>query len=373
MKKISFLLIALSALLFAGVETETCVKCHPAIVEEFGDSMHKKSSVNEDKIHKAVWDKHPARESGDYKCANCHTPNVKKETVAKTDEVEQGFSCSSCHTIKDVELHAQENKNIHTTEDKTFFSAEAGRESEKVKYKYETSMLGLNKTSVGSPYHTIDYTNEKFYTGAVCMGCHSHKQNAEKFTICETDEKGAKDKKQNCITCHMPKVEGSATTIRMSEKHAFHGFAGARHKPEMLSQYVALGFEKTANGFNVVVENKAPHNLMTHPLRVVQLRVNLIRDGKTTALQTQTFVKVLGRDNVPSMPWTANAVLEDTMIKSEEKRVLNYSDALLSKDIIEVQLGFYVVNPKALKGLNLDGDKELEKFTILKDKYFTVE
>jgi len=39
------------------------------------------------------------------------------------------------------------------------------------------------------------------------MGCHSHKENSLGFTICKTDEKGAKDKEQNCITCHMPQVK----------------------------------------------------------------------------------------------------------------------------------------------------------------------
>ncbi len=41
------------------------------------------------------------------------------------------------------------------------------------------------------------------------MGCHSHKQNSHKFTVCKTAS--LNDKKQNSITCHMPKVKGSAT------------------------------------------------------------------------------------------------------------------------------------------------------------------
>lgn len=368
MKKVLLLAIALSSLLFAKSEMETCMKCHPTIVEEFKGSMHKNSSFYDDEIHKAVWEKHPLHEKGDYKCSKCHAPNTKNE-----QEVKEGISCSTCHTIKSVEQHAKSNTNIYEKDSKTFYSAEAGREGEKVEYKQKTSMFGMNTTTVGSPYHDIDYTNENFYTGEVCMGCHSHKQNSHEFTICETGQAGAKDKKQNCITCHMPKVLGTATTIRQSEKHAFHGFAGARKHPEMLSQHVELDFEKRADGFNVTVENKSPHNLLTHPLRVVELRVNLIRDGKTTALKTEKFFKAIGRDKEPSMPWVANEVLVDSMIKDNEKRSVSYSDSLKSGDKVEVKLGFYIVNPKALKKLNLEGNKEAEKFTILKHKYFTVE
>lgn len=255
-------ILALSSLLFASVDsadTASCKKCHPVISEEFESSMHKKSSIYDDKIHKAVWDQHPAKAKGDYKCAKCHTPNA--ETEQKKHE---GITCVSCHTITDVQKHSKANKNIYSKKAKTFFSAEAGRESEKVEYKTTTSWWG-NKTTVGSAYHDIDYTNEKFYDGQMCMGCHSHKQNSHEFSVCTTDEAGAKDKKSNCITCHMPKIDGTATTVRLSKQHAFHGFAGARVKPEMLSKYVELSYKNANRGFEVTVENKAPHNLLTHP------------------------------------------------------------------------------------------------------------
>lgn len=368
MRKIVLIVLALSSLLIAESELEACVKCHPTIVEEFQSSMHKNSTIYDDEVHKAVWDKHPLKAKGDYTCASCHTPNVTDK-----NDVHQGITCITCHTIKDVEQHAAVNKNIYSEDNKTFSSAEAGREHEKVKYKQETSLLGMNTTTVGSPYHDIDYTNEAFYTGKVCMGCHSHRQNSHEFMLCETDEAGAKDKQENCITCHMPKVGGTATTIRQSEKHAFHGFAGARKHPEMLTQYIELGFKKVDSGFEVSVENKAPHNFMMHPLRVAELRVSIIRNSKAIPLKTQTFARIIGNEDGPSMPWLATKVLQDTMLKAKETKKVSYSDAIMKGDTIEVQLGFYVVNPQALKKLNLDKNKELEKFTILKEKYFTVE
>lgn len=366
--KAMFYILALSSMLFANsADTATCQKCHPTIVAEFESSMHKKSSIYEDKIHKAVWDKHPNKEKNDYTCAKCHTPNAKDEAAQK-----EGITCISCHTISSVEKHAQANKNIYTDKDKTFYSAEAGREKEIVKYEKTSTWWG-NKTTVGSAYHDIDYTNENYYNGQMCMGCHSHRQNSHDLAVCTTEEDGAKSKESNCISCHMPKVEGTATTVRKSKQHAYHGFAGARVSPEMLSEHVDLDFKKSANGFDVVVENKAPHDFMTHPLRVAQLRVTLIRDSKYTELATHTFVRVIGTDGKPSMPWLATEIVKDTMLKANEKRVINYSDSLKSGDKIEASLGYYLVNPKAVENLNLQDEKELTKFTTLKTKLFSVE
>lgn len=360
-------ILALSSLVFANSDTASCQKCHPIISEEFESSMHRKSSIYDDKVHKAIWDLHPAKAKGDYNCAKCHTPGATSEK-----EQHDGITCISCHTIKDVEKHSKSNKNIYTNEKKTFYSAEAGRENEKVVYKTTTSWWG-NKTTIGSAYHDIDYTNEAYYTGEMCMGCHSHKKNTHKFDVCTTDEAGAKNKKENCITCHMPQVDGTATTVRLSKQHAYHGFAGARVNPKMLSEHVGFEFEKSATGFNVAVHNKAPHNLMTHPLRVVQLKATLIRDNKHSALKTTTFVKTIGHEGKPAMPWVATEVVKDTMIKANEKRMVNFDETLQSGDKVEVVLGYFVVNPKVLKKLNLQDDEELSKFTILKSKYFSVE
>ena len=367
MKTILYIL-ALSSILFANAEDiASCKKCHPTITAEFESSMHKKSTVYEDKVHQAIWDKHPAKAKDNYNCAECHTPNATANEVSH-----EGVTCISCHTIKSVEKHAARNKNIYSKDKHTLFSAEKGRESEVVKYKTTTSWWG-NKTTIGSAYHDIDYTNEDYYTGEMCMGCHSHKQNSHQFDVCKTDDKGAQNKEENCITCHMPKIGGTATTVRKSATHAYHGFAGARVEPRMLAKYVEFGLNKTAKGFNISVENKAPHDLMSHPLRVVQLRVTIIRNEKHRDLKTHSFVRIIGHEGKPSMPWLATEVVKNNMIKANEKRVISFDNTIQSGDKVEIVLGFYVVNPKVLKKLNLQDDKELNKFTVLKGQYFSVE
>lgn len=370
MKKIFTFTVILSSMLFAdhtSIKDQTCNKCHPQIVEEFESSMHRNSTYYNDEIHKAVWDKHPLKEQGKYSCAECHAPEAKNE-----DDIKNGITCISCHTIKNIEEHEALNKNIYSDDKKTFFSAEAGREGEKVKYKTETSMFGLSKKTVGSPYHNLDYTNEIYYNGKVCMGCHSHRQNSHGFDLCKTDDKAAGDTKENCITCHMPKVEGSATTIRESKTHAYHGFAGIKNGTDLLSKYVELSLNKKADSFDIVITSNSPHALLTHPLRVLELRVNLLRDGKKVTLDSTNFSRVIGDDGKPTMPWLAKEVVSDTMIKAKEKRAINYNSAIKAGDALEVTLGFYSVNPKSLEKLGLKGNKSAENFTVLKHQYFDI-
>ena len=365
--RLALTLFTLLTLQISATDVKTCQSCHPIISNEFQQSFHKKSTIKEDAVHKAVWDKHPAKAKGNYKCAKCHTPNATKE-----NQEHQGITCISCHTITDVQEHPKANKNIYETKDKTLYSAEKGMEDKKVVYEEKSSWLGLVKETTGSPYHDIDYRNKNFYTGKVCMGCHSHKQNGKGFSVCETDKKGAQSEETNCISCHMPKVKGSATTIRESKTHAFHGFAGVRNAPEMLAKYIDISYNKSENGFTITIENKAPHNLLTHPLRVVQLKTTLKRNGKVEVLKTETFLKVIGRDNKPSMPWLATQVVKDTMIKANEKRAVLFNTKLQSGDEIETTLGYYIVNPKAVKKLGLESDKKLSSFTLLKSNYFKV-
>ena len=363
---LSTLFTLLSVQLLAN-DIGTCKSCHPIISNEFENSFHKKSTLKEDVVHNAVWEKHPAKAKGDYKCAKCHAPAATKE------KPHEGITCISCHTIKGIEEHEKLNRNIYETKDKTLYSAQKGMEDKKIVYEEKHSWFGLVNESVGSPYHDIDYRNRDFYTANVCMGCHSHKQNGKGFDVCRTNPAGATSEESNCITCHMPKVEGSATTIRESKRHAFHGFAGVRNAPELLAKYVDIRYKKSDTGFTIIVENMAPHNLLTHPLRVVELKTTLIRDGERKVLKTERFAKVIGTDNKPSMPWLATQVVKDNMIKAKEKREVLFDTKLKSGDEIETSLGYYVVNSKASKKLGLDEHKELSRFTLLKRQYFKMD
>ena len=384
MKKLTLLLLG-SVSVFALSQfqsSKVCKKCHPLIYKEHFSSQHRRASIFNDAIHKAVWDKHPLKQKQKYACAKCHTPNDEKLITAlknKTSAIpienraqEEGVSCVSCHNIKAIKEGSKSNTNIITRDKKILYSA---RESEKSthdkKYVTQKSMFGFVSGKSGSPFHEIDFSNELYYNGNVCMGCHSHKQNAHKLKVCVTDMKGHKNsEKENCISCHMPMVKGSFSTISESKTHRYHGFTGSIHKPKMLVKYVNLSFEKTDNGFNITIKNNSNHPLLLHPLRVGELKVSLKRASKIIELKSVKFLRVIGKNKKPAPPWIATEVLKNTQIQAKESRVIHFETILEKGDELDVRLGQYRVNPKAVKKLGLN--KKFAKFSVFKEETFYV-
>ena len=385
MKKIILALLISISSLFAVSQFEssqTCKVCHPVIYDEHYSSAHRKSSIYTDPIHKAMWDKHPLNKKEQYKCAKCHTPNDKQlidSLAAKKSanpqqnkaQTEEGVSCVSCHNITDVKKHSKTNENIITKDKKTLYSARVGEKGNKHKtHEIKSSWFGMVTERTGSPFHDIDFSNENYYNGGVCIGCHSHKQNKHKFDVCDMELDTAENtEKENCITCHMPEVQGSfSTNAKDSKSHRYHGFAGAMHKPSMLAKYVTFEIVKSANGFDIVITNKANHDLLLHPLREGELRVVIARDGKDITLPVVKFSKVIGKDGKRSLPFIANSIVRDDQIKAHESRKLHFNNTLQSGDAVDIRLGHYIVNAEAAKMLGLEGNKEVTKFTLFKQE-----
>ncbi len=360
----------------SSLDNATCAKCHPKIVKEYEKSMHKRASIYNDPLHKAIWDLHPAKRKGNYKCAKCHTPadkmliSSKAELHKNATQLNEPISCQTCHTIKSIQKHSKANKNIYLSEKKTFFSADKEKKGTTLHYHDKRSFFGLFKTRVGSPYHDINYSNENFYNGNVCLGCHDHKQNSKGFMICDMEIKEDKNSKNNCITCHMPKLSGSFVTLHDSKKHRFHGPTALLDKPSLLSQYIDITMKKEPKGFSLYIKNHANHTLAMQPLRLAQLRVNVERNGKQIVLPIHSFRKVLGHEGKQVMPWLATEILEDSTIKAFETREITFNKELKKGDTIYAQFGYYIVNPAMVTKLGIK-DSKLEKFVILKKEKFS--
>ncbi len=364
-------------------ESKVCQKCHPVIYDEFYDSSHRKSSIYTDPIHKAVWDKHPLKEEEKYSCAKCHTP-ADLELLEKLEagesalpqrnnaQLEEGVSCVSCHTIERIEEHAKANKNIFTDKEKVLYSAREGKEGEDdVSFSRNSSFFGMVTEKSGSPYHKIDFSNSDYYDGKMCMGCHSHKENAHKFAVCKTDAKHDPSDEKNCISCHMPLVKGAMNTVHESASHRYHGFTGVADKPKMLAQYVKLDLSRDETGFVLTVKNEANHPLFLHPLRLAELQVSVKREGKEIDLEPVSFARVIGKDGKATMPWIADSIVKDTQIQAKESRAVTFTYLLKDADVVEAKMGFYRVSPKAANGLGLT-DKRLSSFTLLKKERFEI-
>ena len=379
---LSIIFIILNIYANEFIDSTTCKGCHPTIYGEFYDSSHRKASIFENKVHKAMWDLHPDKQKESYTCATCHTPtdlellknleeNKKALPSNNNVQTQEAISCVYCHSIKDVENHAKLNKNVISEEEKVFYSANENHRDQKNKsFKDEVSLFGMMKEKSGSPFHKIDYSNDNFYTGKMCMGCHSHMQNDNNFDLCRMDEKGAKDEETNCISCHMPKIAGSATSIKITKEHRFHGFASGSKNQDLLAKYIKIDFKENTNDFEVSIKNEAAHNLFLQPLRLAQLKVSILRDSKTINLDTKSFARIIGKDGKPTMPWIADSEIENNMLKANERRVINYDFKLQKDDKIEVIFGYYTVNPKMIEKLNLQDDEESKKFNVIFSKFF---
>jgi hypothetical protein len=332
--------------------------------------MHKNASIYNDAVHKAIWDRHPLKKKQKYTCKKCHTPtdqNLKTVPTPNKIQKEEAISCVYCHKIKDIRYHAKSNENILDTRGDVLYGARKDQKNQKdVKFKKETTLFGLFTKQSGSPYHEIDFSNDNFYSGKTCLGCHSHKQNKHNFAVCDMNYKIEKNKK-TCIECHMPKVEGSFSTIKESKTHRFHGFAGVSNNASMLAEYVDIAIKPLKEGFVVAVTNLATHELFLHPMRLGELQVHVIKNGKVTPLKSVHFARVIGHNGKPAAPWEATEVLKNTNLKPNETREFTYKADLNKGDIVEVKLGFYKVNPKIAKKLQLK-DPKLSSFQLLKRK-----
>lgn len=383
--KFVFSKIVLAVLLFLSYShaqknfepSTTCKGCHPIIYNEFYDSSHRKSSIYTNKIHKAVWEAQIKKEDSSYTCAKCHTPTDTKLISALADseksvkptpnsiQQHDAISCIYCHSIKSIEEHDKQNINVLSTQEKTMFAAdEQNRNKKEVSFKEETSLFGLFKKKTGSPYHKIDYSNKDYYTGNSCMGCHSHMKNDRGIEVFEVEKAGAKDLETNCITCHMPKVKGTMTTIKQTKEHRFHGFAGAHFKQELLSKYVKLKFHPSNNSFKIAIKNEASHDMFLHPLRVAVLNVEIHRGDKTIKLESTIFKKAV--QSIENHTFS-----KGNMIKANENRMINYDFQLEAQDKVSTILGYYLVNPKIVDQLNLEDDLESTQFYILKKEFFS--
>jgi len=378
-----YILFAVNA--FAELaSTKTCKMCHPKIYKEYKTSAHSKATIYEDAIHKAIWDMHPLKKKNKYTCAECHTPadvrilKALKEgdaAIPQDDELHhEAIACITCHSIQSIKSHPESHDEIVLVDnDKKRPVVFAANKNDKGLYERERSTFGMFKCKSRSPYHDINYTNEIFYAGKICLGCHQHMENKYGQNICTTQSEGAMNEASNCITCHMPKIEGSIASAPMSTTHRFHGFAGTRNRSDLLAKYLKIDFKKRLSGFEIILKNEASHNLLLHPLRVGKLNVSIKRGENTEKLKSISFMRILGAESKPAMPWMATEVFKDNMLKADEKRMIKYDIKVTSGDIVEVEFGYYLVNPKMHKKLGLTDNKEATKFNILKTKSFTVQ
>ena len=360
------LLLAFLSLATANMHFEKnkkCSECHPQIYKEYKSSQHSNATVFKDKIHGAVYDKHPQKNKKQkYRCAKCHTPtadNLKDLLTPKNGIIpdasnetqNEAIACAYCHRISDTLDGKAMSKNIISKEKKVYFTS--------VKSKLESS------------FHKIKENKAVFANAKLCMGCHTHKANKKKFDVCSTETEQM-DEKTNCISCHMPKVDGKATEKSVDKTHTFHGFPGLHGDLSHLSKYVSLSLSHKKESLSIVIDHKVGHSSTLHPLRFSLLKVSVLRAGKTISLEPKKLFEVIGHNNKPTPPWLADSIIKDTRLKPNSKTNFDFKFKLLSGDSVHVEFGHLLVKPKVLKKFKLENNAEAKKFRVISEKTFTI-
>ncbi len=371
MKK--YLLLSFIPLLFLSVsegQSGICKQCHPTIYREYYQSAHRKASVYNDPVHGAWWKLMSKKKQGGYTCAKCHSPSDPEalEHGILTDnriQREGPISCVHCHTIDHIQQNDASNTNITTGKTREFFTAEASKKGSGVAhFQTHTSWFGLNRSVENSPFHKINYNNENYYNGNVCMGCHAHTDNEHGVDILMLDAFIDKKDKETCISCHMPQVPGTKVTLKHTPTHAYHGFAGIHNMTEALGKYIDFNVSRTADGFDITIVNHANHALFGQAYREGVLKVSINHNGKERALQPAVFTRVFGKNGKESFPWEATETLKDSLIYGKKK--LHYPVKLYKGDTLTLVLGAKRVSEAGMKALHLQKHSELTRFKPLK-------
>jgi len=369
MKLFIYILIVLSLSLHAKYpSSESCNECHENIYREHTNSMHHKSSIFKDEVHRKVKN---AVNKDKYACAICHMPATKylravmsgeEQPNPKSNRQQDGVSCFFCHQISKIYNGGSHNIN---------FSNYQGE-------KKPTVFGNLKKPYESNEHHTE--SNDIYKNSEVCMGCHSHKQNAKGFEVCNT--KNEYDKTSDCVGCHMPSTPGTIEKKNKGErdKYVSHEFLGV-HSSKMVKKAVKLELVYKDEVLELTINNKMGHSIITHPMRLKFAKTIITRDKKViwsnfkdSPLEDKeaTFIIVFkdDKDN-PALPNKAIGYKLNRNLKASTSKIIKYNVPKLQKgDEIKSTWISYIVNPKIAKKLQITTKDIIKPYIGIEESIF---
>ncbi|RLA75510.1 MAG: hypothetical protein DRG11_00865 [Epsilonproteobacteria bacterium] len=376
--KFIYILLFFASLVFANIAgipndyeikgrfapNKECVRCHLDIYMEFKQSKHKNTNILNNPIHKAMFKTNPLSKQNRYTCAKCHSPTSKnindiakgkKLLNNKNKEDTQGISCAYCHRIESIKQHNKEYKNIISKQKLRYFSK--------------------RKQILDSPFHDVNTTNQQFNNGNICLACHTQhtkeknlvsKKNQMYCVFSNSNDKGENknNNKQNCITCHMPQIEGSLSDRLDTATHAYHGFAGIGKDSFMLNKYVDMNISKSGDGFDITITNNSTHDLLLHPIRGLYLKVSIQKDGKTVkTFKTIEFKKETIQTKQKPLSWLECSLSYKNTIKPKQTKEYFFKYILSKNDIVTAKLLYKQIRDKIAKKAKL----KKAKFMLFKE------
>jgi nitrate reductase cytochrome c-type subunit len=346
-----------------------CVRCHLDIYKEFKHSKHRHSNILNNPSHKVMWEGNPLSKEQKYLCAKCHAPAAENidelisglKVVTEGDKsIDDGISCAMCHRIKSIHPTDKGDKYVISKKKRLYY--------------------GTRESKQRSDFHKIKTDNPIFKNGDLCLTCHAqHKKQKllitdddknEKYCVFskveeEAGKKALNSKKENCITCHMPQVEGSFTDRFSTNTHAYHGFAALNPKMENIKKYIDLNLTKKDNSFEISIYNKSTHELLLHPTRLFKLEI-YINEKK---VKTVEFKKESQAGVYKPFTWLKNRIIYKNNIPAKSKKTIKVDIKLKPEDKIRAVLGYHTFDPQLAEKIGFKDKKSLE-YKILIDERF---
>ncbi len=301
-----------------------CKRCHERVFEEWEASPLSRS------IHspafRASLEAYLAFSGSKDKalCFRCHAPHVNEyedqaqifvQEAQSGDPTIDGVACSQCHLIKQV--------------DRT-------KHLPKLKYAPGKTLYGPYKDFVSNKAHdSMDL--ELFRKSALCLNCHFAVPAAANLgkandLLGDWENSQAIKSGKECQTCHMPEQVGESANGENKRKVANHSFPGriGKLRQEAAKLEVVTQMKGAQTTVTVTIQSLIPHNLpTTHPgwARVVlDLTIrgkNLNKVYGEQRVYGRVYADAKGQKTV--FDFQASKVLEDTVLKPEERRVETFT------------------------------------------------
>ncbi len=340
------------------VDAGACKQCHEEIYNQWEGSMHANSSALKDPIHAAFYKnvmgsptQEGLRKKGKYPvCLKCHAPVAamdKKTDLSSMPAYGAGIGCTTCHSFKSF-------KGLDKPNGKPNYGIDA--------YEMDTASLhgpsGISYTTERTPegaqwptpvHHPVPIEGNKtalFKSNDACMGCHEKRKNFHGTPLCRTGDE-YRDSKNfvSCQACHMaivtvPKMKDGKVVPGETVTIPDHSMAGG-HDGKMITRGIALSMDTQREGdmlkAKVTVRNRLPHAYPTGaPFRNFFVRVATYdKEGKLLWKNYKVhpikddpksaFWYTLGDEaGKPTLPPKATQVLNDSRLKPNEERTLEY-------------------------------------------------
>ncbi len=363
------------------VSAKACKTCHEDIYSQWKSSMHANSTALKDPIHGTFYnavignpEQEGIKKNGKYPvCLQCHSPAAAKDgktNLAAMQVYNEGVNCVSCHTITRFKGTKKANGGLRLGMQAYEFS--------------DTSLQGPGTNHTKPDWQHPVFQNsvnpEVIKTNAVCMGCHDQRKNSNKVALCQTgDEISASGGSNNCLSCHMPIVNGKAD-------HSFLGGHSAKMVSKGLVMTMTLSESLGILEVSIKLANQLPHNLPTGaPFRNIYVKLTgYDKDGQEIWTSSQShpakddkkamLMYSLGdAQGNPAPPPKATQVLNDTRLKPYETRELKYS--LPSGKIVKVRAVAYydLLLPPMKKKFTKPEHKDLVTSKIIAVTEYNVE